>query len=211
MIVTDQMIAPRSLLPAVDGLAGTSLRILEAGLVHFAADGFAATTIRDIAESASIRSASLYAHFENKEAILGALVTIGHDVHHRMLVDAVLDAGASTVDQLRALVTAHAGSHLQHPLLAKVANQEMRHLGEAARGVAESSVRQSVVLLRRILERGRETGELDVPDIDVLLSAIAAFGIAATVLATTRDEPFDPDEVAATYAALALRMAGVER
>ena len=64
--------------PAADGTRG---RILLAGLGLFAEHGFYGTSIRDIAAGASIRSASLYAHFPSKEAILAELVLAGHEEH----------------------------------------------------------------------------------------------------------------------------------
>ena len=48
--------------------------ILEAALQLFSAHGFEATSISQIADAVGIRKASLYSHFENKQAILDALV-----------------------------------------------------------------------------------------------------------------------------------------
>jgi AcrR family transcriptional regulator len=49
-------------------------RILQSGAELFAANGFAATTTRDIAERAGIRQPSLYAHFKTKSDILRELL-----------------------------------------------------------------------------------------------------------------------------------------
>ena len=48
--------------------------ILEAALELFSVQGFEATSIAQIAGAVGIRKASLYSHFENKQAILDALV-----------------------------------------------------------------------------------------------------------------------------------------
>ncbi|MGN0250383.1 MAG: TetR/AcrR family transcriptional regulator [Oliverpabstia sp.] len=48
--------------------------ILEASLELFSVQGFEATSIFQIANAVGIRKASLYSHFENKQAILNALV-----------------------------------------------------------------------------------------------------------------------------------------
>ena len=48
--------------------------ILEASLELFSVQGFEATSISQIANAVGIRKASLYSHFENKQAILDALV-----------------------------------------------------------------------------------------------------------------------------------------
>lgn len=52
----------------------TKQAILEAALDLFSVQGFEATSISQITNSVGIRKASLYSHFENKQAILDALV-----------------------------------------------------------------------------------------------------------------------------------------
>ena len=52
----------------------TKREILEAALELFSVQGFEATSISQIAGAVGIRKASLYSHFENKQAILDALV-----------------------------------------------------------------------------------------------------------------------------------------
>ena len=52
----------------------TKQDILEASLELFSVQGFEATSISQIASAVGIRKASLYSHFESKQAILDALV-----------------------------------------------------------------------------------------------------------------------------------------
>ena len=52
----------------------TKREILEASLDLFSVQGYEATSISQIANAVGIRKASLYSHFENKQAILEALV-----------------------------------------------------------------------------------------------------------------------------------------
>ena len=52
----------------------TKQEILEASLELFSVHGFEATSISQIAGAVGIRKALLYSHFENKQAILDALV-----------------------------------------------------------------------------------------------------------------------------------------
>ena len=52
----------------------TKQKILDASLELFSVQGFEATSISQIANAVGIRKASLYSHFENKQAILDALV-----------------------------------------------------------------------------------------------------------------------------------------
>ena len=52
----------------------TKQEILEASLDLFSVQGFEATSISQIANAVGIRKASLYSHFESKQAILDAIV-----------------------------------------------------------------------------------------------------------------------------------------
>ena len=52
----------------------TKHEILESALDLFSVQGFEATSVSQIANAVGIRKASLYSHFENKQAILDVLV-----------------------------------------------------------------------------------------------------------------------------------------
>lgn len=52
----------------------TKQEILDAALEMFSVQGYEATSISQLAEAVGIRKASLYSHFENKQAILDALI-----------------------------------------------------------------------------------------------------------------------------------------
>ena len=52
----------------------TKQEILDASLSLFSVQGFEATSISQITDAVGIRKASLYSHFENKRAILEALI-----------------------------------------------------------------------------------------------------------------------------------------
>ena len=52
----------------------TKQEILNAALELFSVQGYEATSISQLADAVGIRKASLYSHFENKQAILDALI-----------------------------------------------------------------------------------------------------------------------------------------
>jgi AcrR family transcriptional regulator len=63
--------------------AATRQRILEAARQRFAADGFDASTTRDIADAAGIATGTLFNYFPTKEAILASLAAeAAADAHH---------------------------------------------------------------------------------------------------------------------------------
>ncbi|MHA6625657.1 TetR/AcrR family transcriptional regulator [Pseudonocardia sichuanensis] len=52
----------------------TRTRLLDAALELFATQGFAATTVRQIAEAVGVRDPAIYAHFAGKQALYDALL-----------------------------------------------------------------------------------------------------------------------------------------
>ena len=56
----------------------TKQEILEASLELFSVQGFEATSISQIASAVGIRKASLYSHFDSKQAILLTIVALGY-------------------------------------------------------------------------------------------------------------------------------------
>ena len=79
----------------------TKQEILEASLDLFSVQGFEATSISQIAGAVGIRKASLYSHFEGKQAILDALIqtTIGEYEKHSIFANADWDDPAFTKDK----------------------------------------------------------------------------------------------------------------
>lgn len=187
---------------------GTRRRILEAGLELFAERGYYAASIRDIAELAGMRSASLYTHFSSKEAILAELVLLGNEVHHRLLVTALLEAGSDPTDQLVALVRAHVHSHGRFSRLALVAAAEGGRLSPAAAAPAITLRDRSRDLLDEVLRRGMAQGCFDIDDLRVTRVAIASLGGAvASWFPTVRDD-VTVEAVADAYVPLVLRLVG---
>lgn len=75
----------------------------------FRQQGFAATTTRDIAAAAGMRSGSPFYHFESKEALLGAVMLEGMQgaLRRQQVALAALPAKVSARERLRALVRNH--------------------------------------------------------------------------------------------------------
>ena len=79
----------------------TKQEILEVSLDLFSVQGFEATSISQIASAVGIRKASLYSHFENKQAILDALVkdVLEQYVEHSIFAKADWDQYDDTEDK----------------------------------------------------------------------------------------------------------------
>lgn len=101
----------------------TAERILDAAEDLFAAKGYAATTLRDVAGSVGLRIPSLYNHFESKESLYAAVLERGI----RPVLEALTDftaAGGSGREDSRAVVQRVMELLAQHPQLARLVQQE---------------------------------------------------------------------------------------
>ncbi len=198
--------AAASSLPGLEDASETAVRILAAGLDLFAARGYHATSIRDIAAGAGLQSASLYTHFASKEAILTELVTVAHRVHHRALMSALIGAGADPKEQLHKLISAHVAAHCRWSKLAAVATRDLAHLSDQAAAAAVALRESSKVLFVEIIERGLEQKAFAIEHLDITMSAISSLGIAVINWYPDQVAKYTPEQVGATYADLALLM-----
>ena len=191
---------------------GTRGRILQAALGRFAANGFAGTSIRQIAADAGINSATLYAHYRSKEHILAELVMVGHRELHASLTGALaaVPENAGPAAALAALVRAHVLVHADFPLLSVVTNSELHALSQEAAAPALALREASRLLLIDVLERGRTSGEFSVPDILLAATAIGGMGMQVGHWFGP-DQPYSREQVADEYARFALAIAGVPR
>ena len=177
----------------------------------FAEHGFHGTSIRDIATEAAVQSASLYAHFPSKEAILAELVLAGHEEHHTRLVTALLDSGTDPRDRLAALVRADVRAHTDYPMLAVVANNEVHALSPAAAASATAVRRRSDALLAEVLAAGHQRGVFDIVHLEATAAAIGSMGIRVANWYPAPEAGLSPSQLADVYASLALRMAGARQ
>lgn len=79
----------------------TKQDILDAALELFSVQGYEATSVSQLADAVGIRKASLYSHFENKQAILNELIrtTLEQYEKHSIFANADWDDPAFTKDK----------------------------------------------------------------------------------------------------------------
>lgn len=107
-------------------------RVLAAAVELFATKGFHGTGIREVAEHAGMRSASLYHWFSTKEELLVRIMTEGNQrlCHAARLALVELDEPDT---RLAALVQVHVAVHARDRRSALVVDSELRSLSEPAR------------------------------------------------------------------------------
>lgn len=133
--------------------------ILEASTRLFGAQGYAGTTMRDIATAVGVLPGSLYTHISNKEALLLEIVEAGIDQF--LTLGPTVDAQDEPESALRTLIRGHVEVVAQNPERTLVVFHQWRFLGgESLQRVVEKR-RQYEELFTDLVERGVASGAFD--------------------------------------------------
>jgi TetR/AcrR family transcriptional regulator, cholesterol catabolism regulator len=173
------------------------------GLFH--ANGYAATSVRDIARALDIQGASLYAHVASKEDVLWSIVDSTATAFERAADAALEDASAADpVDRLAALVEAHVETVTTDPERASVFVTEWRHLSPERRAAIAGRRDAYEQRFRDAIRDGIAVGEFRQTDADVAATFIltALNGIPGWYHADGR---LSADRIADHFVDLALR------
>lgn len=173
-LATETPAEGRGLIPPGSGLTGTRLRVVEAALELFAERGFHGASIRDIADGAGIRSASLYDLFPSKAHILEAVVRIGHQMLLAAIRDAIDAAGPDPAEQIRALVRANVIGHASYPMLAMVTNTELDRLPDELRQASTALRNEAALVALSVAMDGEQQGLFDIPTPGPTLAALGS-------------------------------------
>jgi AcrR family transcriptional regulator len=194
-------------LPESTDLTASQLAILRACVEHFAESGYAGTSVRDIAASVGIKSASLYKSFASKQAMLDALSNLGHTEFSRRQVAALVNAGDDPRDQLVAGVRALVETTCAYPRLSRIVNSEVRNLSLGGFQRDQFARLQSAQLLHEVIERGHAQGLFLVPDPSAVTVLLWGLGVALAGWF-----PYaigvSVDQLADSYAEITLRVVG---
>ena len=171
----------------------------------FHANGYAATSVRDIARALDIQGASLYAHVASKEDVLWSIVDSTATSFERGADAALQDASAADpIDRLAALVEAHVETVTTDPERASVFVSEWRHLSPERRAAIAGRRDAYEQRFRDAIRDGIAVGEFRQTDADVAATFIltALNGIPGWYHAAGR---LSADRIADHFVDLALR------
>ena len=173
------------------------------GLFH--ANGYAATSVRDIAKALDIQAASMYAHVASKEDVLWSIVDAAATAFERAAEAATDDAAMSDpVDRLAALVEAHVEVVTANPERSSVFVTEWRHLSANRRAAISARRDAYEARFRRTIADGTAVGAFGASDPAVAATFLltALNGIATWY---RPDGRLSRDAIADQYVELALR------
>jgi AcrR family transcriptional regulator len=109
-------------------LGGIERGLLTSAVRCFAANGYHATTTRDIAAGVGLSPAALYVHFPSKELVLFKIIQTAHERALAHIQATPGDAAGNAVDRLRTIVSRYTSWHARHHVAARVAQYELAGL-----------------------------------------------------------------------------------
>ena len=138
-------------------------RVLYSAKKAFAERGFSGANVNQIAKDADISVGALYKYFRSKEDIFLAIIEASRERLESTL-DAILEGEASFFGRVQALLRAAVDSSSADPDMVRIyiacTTQELAPL---ARGLASRIESAAATKYRSMIERARESGEIDPP------------------------------------------------
>lgn len=147
----------------------TGPRVREAALRLFARHGFAAVSMRRIAEDVGVQAGALYLYTPDKQTLLFDLMKA-----HMDELLAMPGSDGMALEQLEAFCRHHIRFHLDRPDLVFIAYMELRNLTSENFSIIKRLRRQYEDRLEAILRNGRDAGFLKMPDTKLATMALIA-------------------------------------
>lgn len=149
----------------------------QAAILHeaarlFAERGYSGVSLEDLGAAVGVSGPAVYRHFENKQALLGAIL-IGVSARLRAGGRGVVDEGGDAEDQLRAIIAFHVDFALTDADVIRVQDRDLASLRDEDRHTVRRLQREYVELWIGILSDLHPThGEND-----LRVRAHACFGL----------------------------------
>jgi AcrR family transcriptional regulator len=184
----------------------TGDRIRDAAVRLFAARGYAATGIREIADEAGVTTAALYHHMGSKQDLL---LTIMRDAMHEMTAGAraAMAEAADPAEELAGIARAHVLYNGENLLDAYVGDAEIRSLDPPNRARIVKLRDGYEALWADVIARGSEVGDFHIGNQKLFRFAVIQMCNGVTYWYTPSG-PIPLAAIAAELAGFTLAMAG---
>lgn len=185
----------------------TSRRLLLAAVESFAAQGYNATTTRQIAQRAGMSPAAVYMRYSSKQALLFEISRTGHTAVLRDVQDAV-EGVLSPRERLWRFMHVFVSWHAHNHTVARINQYELVSLGDEQFREIRKLRDQFGQALMTELRNGVHSGDFVIADLDVTSLALLSLGIDVARWYTGRGKR--PDELGRAYADLAMKLVGAQ-
>jgi len=180
--------------------------LLTSAVRCFAANGYHATTTRDIAMGVGLSPAALYVHFPSKELVLFEIMRAGHERALACVRDPAIEAAGGAPQRLAAMVSRYTAWHARHHVAARVCQFELAGLTPGHYDEIIQLRHQTNEVFRTAVEKGVAENAFVAGDVNRLVRGMLSLSIDL-VRWYRLDGSDSPEELGDFYAELALRMA----
>jgi AcrR family transcriptional regulator len=186
-------------------LGDVERRLLTSAVRCFAANGYHATTTRDIAAGVELSPAALYVHFPSKELVLFEIIRAGHERALAHVQEPAVDAADAAADRLRTIVSRYTSWHARHHVAARVCQFELAGLTAEHYDEILQIRHQTNRVFRDIVARGMDEGVFAPIDVKRVVRSMLSLSIDL-VRWYRLDGPDSPEQLGEFYSGLALKM-----
>ena len=181
----------------------TNKAITSAALALFAERGYAAVSMRSIAQDVGIQVGALYNHFATKQEVF-ARIMLDH-MHELLAAWDVAIKGASTpVEKIETFVRLHVRYHMTRHIEVFTSFMELRNLEADNFAKIEALRKRYEYDIRDILKQGQDSGDFLIADPHVSAMALIAMLTGVTTWYKP-DGRLNMNEIEEIYLALAMR------
>lgn len=145
--------------------------ILEQAALLFREKGYAASTMRDLAERVGVEPSSLYNHIKSKSEILRD-ICLSNGGRFTEGIKEIISDFQDPSDQLRQVIRLHISIAIEDNSSITVFNDEWRHLDEESLGEFLRMRKFYEKTLKGILQEGIGSGQWQHHNIDVMMNSL---------------------------------------
>ncbi len=184
--------------------------ILAAALDIFAARGFAAAKLDEVAAKAGVSKGTLYLYYRNKEALFEAVVRekLGPEIDR---MERMVEGYSGSPSDLLAMIFTQVATLVSRKEIAAIPKMVIAESGnfpDLAQFYFDNVIKRGTSILGRVIGRGVETGEfrvVDVPQaVKVLMAPILFLAQWRTAFEIHDDAPLDVKAFSRAHVDLAL-------
>lgn len=178
---------------------GTRDRLLFVGISLFASKGYAATSVREIADRAGVTKPVLYYYFGSKEGFFRAILEWA-DQQHQEILEGVIHTPGTVPERLSCLYRVIYERLMEHYDLFRLFNRLFLGFSDSAPPHDLGIFRKRMMdAIRTLYLSGVEQGELrpeDVDDVVLLIYSVMDYGFRVDDI---KEHPLEPPRVARLF------------
>ena len=148
-------------------------QIIETALELFAQKGFEGTSIRDIAEKASVNVAMVNYYFGTKEKLFEKIVEYKSSVTRGLLDEILNNKSLTAIQKIEAVIDSYIEKLFTHRMFHRLIQQELiLNQRENLQNSIVSNFIPNVLIIKNIIESGIKKGDFKKVDIELTVASI---------------------------------------